>query len=393
MLDTASLRVSFAVVALTMLALFYFVTYRSTRSAYSAWWCAALGLFVCGASAYLFNGTANQVWANPLGNVLVVAGAACVWAGARSLWTASPRWWQVAVVPVIVGVLSVLDDPADNVWAGGPFFLAAIWLLLGVAATELWRQQHVYSRGATSGSGTYRLALRSMTVGCALVAGYYLGRWTVFLAVGQNDELFTVYFGGEATTLISTVLLATVSFSMSTLSNEQQTAALRDRATRDGLTGLLNRTEFLRLAGEELRRIRRSHGEGQLILADLDHFKKINDEQGHLAGDHAIATFAHACVAAVRSSDLVGRYGGEEFIVLLVGASPDRATQVTDAIDAAMTEASGRNGVELPTVSYGVATIDESVDLERTIGYADSALYRAKAAGRNRSIHYVPGVA
>jgi diguanylate cyclase (GGDEF)-like protein len=98
-------------------------------------------------------------------------------------------------------------------------------------------------------------------------------------------------------------------------------------------------------------------------------------------------------VAAVRSSDLVGRYGGEEFIMLLVGASPDRATQVTDAIDAAMKGASGRNGVELPTVSYGVATIDESVDLERTIGYADSALYRAKAAGRNRSIHYVPGVA
>jgi diguanylate cyclase (GGDEF)-like protein len=391
MLDTASLRVAFGLVALTMLALFYLVTYRSTRSAYSAWWCAALGLFVGGASAYLFNGTVNQVWANPLANVLVVLGAGAVWAGARSLWTDSPPWWQVTVAPGVVGVFSVIDDPADNIWAGGPFYLAGMWLLLGMAAVELWRQERTYSPGPTSDSSTYRLALRSMTVGCGLVATFYLARFAVFLTVGWTDPVFSVYFGGQATTLVSTVLLATVSFSMSTLSNEQQTAALRESAARDGLTGLLNRTEFMRLADEKVREMRRAGGEAQLILADLDHFKRINDEQGHLAGDKAIATFADACVAAVRSTDLVGRYGGEEFIMLLVGASPDRAAQVTDAIDATMRESSGRNGVQLPTASYGVATIDKSVDLERTVGYADSALYRAKAAGRNRSIHYVHG--
>jgi diguanylate cyclase (GGDEF)-like protein len=391
MLDTASLRVAFGLVALTMLALFYLVTYRSTRSAYSAWWCAALGLFVGGASAYLFNGTVNQVWANPLANVLVVLGAGAVWAGARSLWTDSPPWWQVTVAPGVVGVFSVIDDPADNIWAGGPFYLAGMWLLLGMGAVELWRQERTYSPGPTSDSSTYRLALRSMTVGCGLVATFYLARFAVFLTVGWTDPVFSVYFGGQATTLVSTVLLATVSFSMSTLSNEQQTAALRESAARDGLTGLLNRTEFMRLADEKVREMRRAGGEAQLILADLDHFKRINDEQGHLAGDKAIATFADACVAAVRSTDLVGRYGGEEFIMLLVGASPDRAAQVTDAIDATMRESSGRNGVQLPTASYGVATIDKSVDLERTVGYADSALYRAKAAGRNRSIHYVHG--
>ncbi len=393
MLDTPSLRVAFGVVALTMLALFYFVTYRSTRSAYSAWWCASLGCFVSGASLYLFNGTVNQAWANPLANVLIVTGAGCVWAGARSLWTTSPPWWQIGLAPVVVGALSVVDEPADNIWAGGPFFLGAMWVLLGMAATELWRQQHAYTPGPTSDSVTYRLALRSMTVGCALVAGYYVVRWGVFLSVGQSDVLFRVYFGGQATTLISTVLLATVSFSMSTLSNEQQTAALRVRAARDGLTGLLNRSEFLRLAGEEVHEMGLKGVECQLILADLDHFKQINDEQGHLAGDHAIATFAACCTATVRSSDLVGRYGGEEFILLLAGASSDRATQVTSAIDVAMREASRREGIDLPTVSFGVATIDQSADLERTVGHADSALYRAKAAGRNRSIHYLPGVA
>jgi diguanylate cyclase (GGDEF)-like protein len=139
--------------------------------------------------------------------------------------------------------------------------------------------------------------------------------------------------------------------------------------------------------------MRRDGLEGQLILADLDHFKQINDEQGHLAGDRAIATFADACKTAVRSTDLVGRYGGEEFILLLAGATPDRATEITDAIDEGMQRASVDNGITLPTVSYGIATIEESVDLERTIGYADSALYRAKGVGRNRSVHYFPGVA
>jgi diguanylate cyclase (GGDEF)-like protein len=180
---------------------------------------------------------------------------------------------------------------------------------------------------------------------------------------------------------------------MSTLSNEQQTAALRETAARDGLTGLLNRTEFLRLAAQEVQRTFGDGVERQLILADLDHFKRINDEQGHLAGDRAIATFADAWTASVRSSDLVGRYGGEEFIILLAGASADRASQVTDAIDAAMVEAARRDNVRLPTVSYGIATVEDGVDLERTIGYADAALYRAKAAGRNRSVHYIRGVA
>ena len=134
-------------------------------------------------------------------------------------------------------------------------------------------------------------------------------------------------------------------------------------------------------------------GNAQLILADLDHFKQINDEHGHAAGDRAIATFADACRAAVRASDLVGRYGGEEFIFLLAGATADRATEVTNAIDAAMKEASSGDTLRLPTVSYGIATVEAGVDLERTIGYADAALYRAKAAGRNRSAHHLPGVA
>lgn len=396
MLDTATLRVAFTVVALTMLVLFYLVTYRTTRAAYCGWWCTSLALFVFGASAYLLDGTAHQVWANPLGNVLIVLGATCVWAGARSLRTTNPLWWQVAAAPLVVGAVSVADNPGTNIWAGGPFFLAAMWIMLCLASGELWLAQRSYRLAAAKpdSSGTYRLALQAMTVSSGVVGIFYVGRWIAFLAVGQTDPIFATYFGSQVTTLISTVLLATVSFSMSTLSHEQQTAVLRHRAARDGLTGLLNRTEFLRLAGEELRQVRRTHKPAQVILADLDHFKSINDQYGHLAGDHAIATFADICAGAVRSTDLVGRFGGEEFILLLVGASPERAAQVTAEIDDRMrTAAATRTDLHLPTVSYGIASLDPAADLERTIGFADAALYRAKAAGRNRSIFHVAEVA
>ncbi len=394
MLDTISLRVAFAVLALTLMALFYFVTYRNTRSAYAAWWCASLGFFVGGAVSFILDGTSQQWWANPTGNVLIVSGAACVWAGARSLRGLSLHWWQLAAAPAVVGVLSALDDPAHDVWSGGPFFLGAMWLLLGLGSFELWRLLRSDGFPEPIDRRTYLQSVRSIAIACGGVAAYYFGRWVMFLAVGWEDPLFDLYFGGQPTTLIATVLLGTVSFSMSTLSDEQQKALLRDRAARDGLTGLLNRTEFLRLAHEEVRRMSRGGGRAELILADLDDFKRINDEHGHLAGDQAIMAFAEACKGAVRTADLVGRYGGEEFIMLLPGATPDRATQVTDAIDAAMSLASGRgDALRLPTVSYGIATIDESVDLERTIGYADAALYRAKAEGRNRSVHYLPGVA
>jgi diguanylate cyclase (GGDEF)-like protein len=393
MLDTESLRVAFGVVSVTMMVLFYFVTFRTTRSPYAAWWCAALALFVSGSSLYLLNGTSHQVWANPLGNVLVVGGAGAVWAGARSLWTAGPAWRLVTAAGAVVGLFSVLDNPETNIWAGGPYYLGATALLLGMAAVELGRQDRAYRPGPAAEGATYRLALRAMTIGCAIVGGFFALRLVVYLTVGWRDPLFATAFGGQATTLISTVMLATVSFSMSLLSHEQQTALLRESATRDGLTGLLNRVEFLRLAEDRIADIRRGGGSAQLILADLDHFKQINDEQGHRAGDRAITTFADACRDAVRTTDLVGRYGGEEFILMLVGATPDRATQVTDAIDAAMTSAGQLEAIRLPTVSYGIATLDGRQDLEHTIQYADEALYRAKAAGRNRSVHYFPGVA
>lgn len=103
MLDTSTLRVAFGVIAFTLFLLFYSVTFRRTRSPYSGWWCVALVLFLVGASLYLLDGSADQVWANPSANALLVAGAGGVWAAARSLRTDSPRYWQLLLGPAITG--------------------------------------------------------------------------------------------------------------------------------------------------------------------------------------------------------------------------------------------------------------------------------------------------
>src|SRR6478609_10001586 len=123
MLDTSTLRVALAVVTLTLLCLFYFITYRRTRSPFSGWWCSALLLFLTGSASYLLDGTVHQVWANPLGNTLLVGGAGAMWAGARSLRTSIPRLWSLTAGPFVTGVVSVFDHPATNDWSGGPVML------------------------------------------------------------------------------------------------------------------------------------------------------------------------------------------------------------------------------------------------------------------------------
>lgn len=371
MLDVFSLRVAFAVSACTLLVLFYLVTFRSTKSEYSAWWCLGIIAFLLGSSAYLLNGTWHQRWANPAGNALVVLGAGCVWGAARSLRLKKVRFWQIAAAPAITTVMSALDHPSVNNWSGGSCFLMSMTLMIGLASRELWRR-----KGAGSGPEV------PMAVTSGLVALFYLFRCGAFIQEGPDGATFRTFFGSDITTLLTIMLLIVVSFSITALSAEQATRALRVRASHDGLTGLLNRAAFISLVEDVLGRGEAGGNSGSLVLADLDHFKAVNDRSGHAAGDAALQAFAAACQDSVRSSDLVGRYGGEEFILFLPGATPDQAVRVTEQISMTM-----KNSGELPTVSYGIAPVNTAGDaLTAAIVSADAALYRAKAQGRNRAV-------
>jgi hypothetical protein len=221
LLDATTLRVAFGVTTLTLFLLFAFVTFRTTRSAFSFWWCAGLALFMAGSLAYLRDFTPDQVWANPLGNGLIVAGAGCVWMGSRSLRTRPTPWWLVVGPAVLVTAVSSADSPAVNDWSGGPLYLALMASLIGLSTREIALLDAGHSRTR------WPLLLSS-----GALAVYYAVRLVAFLAAGPRSDLFTLWFGTPSTTLITLILLVVVSFSMASLSGEQVAKVLSARAAR-----------------------------------------------------------------------------------------------------------------------------------------------------------------
>jgi two-component system, cell cycle response regulator len=168
-------------------------------------------------------------------------------------------------------------------------------------------------------------------------------------------------------------------------------------ATQDGLTGLLNRRALYERARAELSRAAREGGEVGVILLDLDHFKDINDRFGHAVGDEALRRVADVLQKNQRDYDYTGRWGGEEFLVVLPGASLRHACAVAERIRAAVedTELRGRGPDRVKLrASLGVASTslaDVALGVDDLLKLADDALYRAKAAGRNRVCsHEVP---
>ncbi len=157
------------------------------------------------------------------------------------------------------------------------------------------------------------------------------------------------------------------------------------RSLTDALTGLPNRREFNSRLGERMGAWNRRRDVFSLLLIDVDHFKKLNDRHGHLAGDQVLATIGRALRGAVRREDLVARYGGEEFAVLLPSTSLEQAISAAQKVRDAVARASiNRHNQQITvTVSGGLSTIEASERVESLIQRADSALYAAKEAGRN----------
>ena len=380
MLDTVTLRLSFGLIALCVLVLFYAATYRSTRSAFSGWWVLSLLLYLASSCLFLLNDTSAQAVANPLGNAVGVGGSACVWAAVASLrGRRLPRTWLV-VPPLAVLASSLLDDPAHDVWAGCPLFLAGMCAYFVLATRDLatlWRER---PRGARAES-TYDAALLSMTASSALVAAFYFLRWFLFLVVGPDSPTFRYLVGAQATTLLLMVLLVTVTFNMSALAQAQLTRELQVAATHDPLTGLLNRPAFQEHVEEHLAQGKRPGDGGYVVMADFDDFKLLNDHYGHPTGDAVLAAFGSACRAELSAGDVGARFGGDEFALLLRRRAEGPPEQTLHALGRRLAEGAARGAHPLPSVSFGIAELDARAGLESCLARADEALYRAKGTG------------
>jgi diguanylate cyclase (GGDEF)-like protein len=168
---------------------------------------------------------------------------------------------------------------------------------------------------------------------------------------------------------------------------------MRQKATHDELTTLWNRSAILALLKSEISRSVRDHSPLSLLLVDIDHFKRVNDSCGHLVGDEVLREVSARLRLAVRGHDVVGRYGGEEFLILLSGCDNhnlrQRAEQVRRKVsEHAFATAAGPTSVSISAGAITIAPWEGPTQPEVYLKQVDDALYRAKAAGRDR-VEYV----
>ncbi len=190
--------------------------------------------------------------------------------------------------------------------------------------------------------------------------------------------------------LARTVAERTAQLEEEKLALEQARQELHTRATHDSLTGLFNRAAILEHLQREVHRCQREGKALGVVIVDLDHFKQVNDRLGHLCGDDVIREAGQRLLKAMRKYDLVGRYGGEEFLILMPAWSPEagpwRVERLLDSIRGARFQA-GEHEISM-TCSIGVSAYRPGVDpaeLREMLSKADTALYEAKDRGRNRA--------
>jgi eukaryotic-like serine/threonine-protein kinase len=156
----------------------------------------------------------------------------------------------------------------------------------------------------------------------------------------------------------------------------------RDLAAIDGVTGLYNRRHFMEAAEAAFAHAQRLGQPFAALMIDVDNFKQINDVHGHIAGDQVLAELAEACREHVRPEDIVGRYGGDEFIIMVPGITTLRAVQLAEQLTHPVSGAIGRDGGPLDySVSVGISEHQPGSDLSVLLMHADLAMYEAKQAG------------
>lgn len=304
-------------------------------------------------------------------NVCLILTAALFLAGTCEFFDrALPRrflWWLVAVAATAMVVFAGYDD--------GPihrriFARAVLVALFAYHAWVIYRQEKTFARYLTLATMVSLVLL----ISARALVGYWVPDGD---GVDSIELMQVVYAVGYSS---ADVLIPVCAILMT---HENIRLMLEDMALRDSLTGTLNRRALFQLGDSALAGCLRRGQPLSVLLLDLDHFKQINDLQGHHVGDLVLKEFADRVQGILRRPALLARYGGDEFVVVLPGTTAGDAEQVAERI---------RNGPavwrEVPSchVSIGVASLVQGhhETLAALIQRADKGLYRAKNAGRNR---------
>ena len=173
---------------------------------------------------------------------------------------------------------------------------------------------------------------------------------------------------------------------------KQRTQELERQANTDTVTGIASRFAIMDRLSRCYLAYQRYHRAFSILMIDVDHFKDINDNHGHQTGDKVLHDLAMCIASNIRQPDSVGRYGGEEFLVILPETPGEQAHELANRIRLAVEAMTLTNNITI-TCSIGVATISANISDDGLVSRADKALYKAKNAGRNQVVSYASGMA
>ena len=282
-----------------------------------------------------------------------------------------------------------------------PYLGFAIALWLPPLQPDRWLPNTVNAMLVLSTCAALVVAWRAWRHG-SRQAGFFLISWLPVLCLTVLRVAQLIFglplpawleYGFPASMAYAAVVI-TVGLADRTLQARRERDLAHRLAEFDPLTGVLNRRAILTRLHVAYADARQAQRMFAVLFLDLDHFKRVNDSHGHAAGDEALAVVATAMQAELRELDWLGRYGGEEFLVVLPGATELIARNIAERIRQRAAELRiGHAGVEVQlTVSIGVALLDETTPTaEALIEHADVALYSAKEQGRNRVVQYISG--
>ena len=353
------------------LALLFFILWQQKKLDIDGLgeWCCAYLVFALWAVLNLSLPTPAPWMSGIVVGGLWGAGLILLYEGLRR-FLQKPRDYRLSkTVFVILIVLQIVAAVQQSIALR--YFVGGSLLVLLFSLTVFY-----FSRSLGSASNRVFIGL---TAAAALVFVLRL------VSVLTNQQQVGLYSGTPVQLTVNalfTLVLPLMGMALLYMANQRAQQQLITLATRDSLTGVYNRRAFLDAAALELERSRRYGSALAVVQIDLDQFKRVNDRFGHQAGDRVLVDFATRVTGLLRSSDVFGRMGGEEFTLLLPQTAAAEALQVAERIRMALVDA---DITPTYTASLGVATTQcGAPSLEGLMAVADAALYRAKENGRNR---------
>jgi diguanylate cyclase (GGDEF)-like protein len=378
-LDVRTLFIVSISVTMVLGFLLLFAWYQNREIRALGWWSASHFLMCAGAGLLGARGFIPDAVSIDIANALILISCGVGWAGARLFDDRTVPMSGVLAGAILWLLASQLPMLSDSVNAR--IMLSSVIISVYSIGTgcEIWR-----GRSVEPLMSRWPLAATQFVHGSV----YALRIWLVFaFPVATGASFFSVaWFSIIA--LESLLYLIVASFMILAMAKERSELVHKTNAMMDPLTNIPNRRAFLDAAMRRMRQRSRNPEPVTALLFDLDHFKSINDRFGHSVGDEVLRIFTAKATAEFRSTDIMGRLGGEEFGAILFGAGEATAVSTADRIRRALMVATAEmEGKHVDaTVSVGVAVLstDSVEDVADLLSRADTALYLAKKQGRNR---------